>query len=232
MNILFKLRESAFGRLCYRLLLLLLPPLTLHRKVWGLKIFFSLRDCLFYLAMSRKELESLEGPVLRILEKTDGKVWDVGCNVGLFSLYCASRGCSVTSFDISDKCIRLLEKSAACNGLDIQTVPTALSMTPFKYTAPSSAHTMNAVSGQKRGEEKISLSLDEAVARFGVPQFIKMDIEGAELEFFQSLEFKNWISENRITLLVEVHSGEVWDAVWDDLPSQKIDARHVLISFD
>jgi FkbM family methyltransferase len=232
MNILFRLRESIVGKFGYKILLLLLPPVRLHRKVWGLRVFFNLRDCLFYLAMSRTELESLEGSVLEILKKTKGPVWDVGCNVGLFSLYCASHDCAVTAFDISDKSIQLLEASAAYNNLDIRTVPTALSMQSFDYIAPGSAHTMNSVSGKGKGVEKTSMTLDQAVVQFGVPKFIKMDIEGAELEFFQSIEFKQWISENRITLLVEMHSDAIWGAVWPDIPSEKIDDRHVLISFD
>lgn len=231
MNMLFKLRESSLGKIGYKTLLMLLPPLRVHRKVWGLTVFFDLRDCLFYLAMSKTELESLEGPVLEILKRTKGSVWDVGCNVGLFSLYCVSQGRQVTAFDISDKCIRLLKSSAAFNKLNIRTVPTALSVEPFEFTAPCSAHTMNAIS-RGGGSSKKSITLDEAERQFGVPQLIKMDIEGAEIDFFRSNVFKEWVVKNKITLLVEIHSEQIWKEVWADLPSEKLDDRHVLISFD
>jgi FkbM family methyltransferase len=232
MNIFFQLRESELGRVGYELFRKLLPPLRVYRRVWGLKVFFDLRDCLFYLAMSRQELENLEGPVLEVLKRTDGPVWDVGCNVGLFSIYCASQGRPVTAFDISDKCIHLLQCSAAHNNLDIQTVPTALSIEPFEFVSPGSAHAMNAVSQNGSGIVKKSITLHEAEKQFGMPRLIKMDIEGAELDFFQSPVFKEWILVNRITLLVEIHSEKVWKAVWNDLPVEKLDDRHILISFD
>jgi len=233
MDVLFSLRNSAFGEGAYKLIRALLPPVKIRRKVWGLDVFFDLRDCLFYLAMSRRQLETLEGPVLDILAGTDGAVWDVGCNVGLFSLYCAAHGRSVTSFDISDKCIGLLEHSAKANGLDIQTVPTALSIEPFEFVAPSSAHTMNEVSGRgNKGSIKQSMLLDEAVERYGIPRLIKMDIEGGELAFFKSDTFKRWVQDHRVALLVEMHSEEVWQASWSDLPHKKVDERHVFYSFD
>jgi FkbM family methyltransferase len=233
MNLFFTLRDSKFGAWAYRVVRTLLPPLKIRRNVWGLKVVFDLRDCLFYLAMSRKQLETLEGPVLKIMEETDGAVWDVGCNVGLFSIYCASRARSVTSFDISDKCIGLLRTSAAINHLDIQTVPTALSIEPFEYVAPETAHTMNAVSGEgNTGKTKQSMTLDEAAERFGIPRLIKMDIEGGELEFFKSDVFCQWIKEHRVALLVEMHSEEIWQAAWTDLPHKKIDERHIYYFFD
>ena len=232
MNLWFSLRNSAFGGGLYKAMRAVLPPLRIRRKVWGLDVFFDLRDCLFYLAMTREQLEHLEGPVLDLIKKTDGPVWDIGCNVGLFSLYCAKQGRPVTAFDISDKCIRLLESSAKANGLSIQTVPTALSMEPFEFTAPTSAHTMNAVKrGSSEGLLKQSITLHDAAERFGIPKLIKMDIEGAEMDFFRSAIFKQWIQDHRVSLLVEMHSGEIWDAAWDDLPFEKVDDRHIFYHF-
>jgi len=232
MNLLFKLRESGPGEALCNLFRALIPPVVVWRRVWGKKVFLSLRDCLFYLAMSRRELENLEGPVLDVLKRTKGHVWDVGCNVGLFSIYCASQGRPVTSFDISEECIGLLERSATYNNLNIQTVPTALSIEPFEYTPPASAHATNSIHSKESGPVKKSMQFDEAVEQFGLPRLIKMDIEGAELEFFRSSVFKKWIVINRITLLVEIHSEEIRRAVWDDVPVEQLDERHVLISFD
>lgn len=229
MNIFFQLRETRLGKTGYALFCKFLPPVRVWRRVWGLKVYFDLRDCLFYLAMSRRELQSLEGPVLEVLKQTEGPVWDVGCNVGLFSLYCASQGRPVTAFDISDKRISLLEASAKHNNLNIRTVSTALSVESFEFIAPASAHTMNKVVHEGRGVTKTSISFDEAAARFGIPRLIKMDIEGAELDFFRSDAFKNWVVKNNITMLVEVHSDEAWGAIWKNLPFERLDERHVLI---
>ena len=232
MNVLFALRDSKAGEWAYRLVQAILPPVKISRTVWGLKVFFDLRDCLFYLAMSRKQLETLEGPVLEIMKRINGPVWDIGCNIGLFSLFCAAQGRDVVSFDISEKCIGLLEASAARNKLQIKTVPTALSIESFDFVAPRSAHTMNAVAHGSGGTAKTSMTIEEAVGRFGIPRLIKMDIEGAELEFFRSAEFKEWIQFNRIALLVEIHSAEIWEAVWKEMPHEIVDERHVFFTFD
>ena len=57
MNTFFKLRVSKVGQIGYDTFRKLLPPVRVSRRMWGLKVFFDLRDCLFYLAMSRQELD-------------------------------------------------------------------------------------------------------------------------------------------------------------------------------
>jgi hypothetical protein len=70
----------------------------------------------------------------------------------------------------------------------------------------------------------------EAEAQFGRPEFIKMDIEGAEIDFLKSEEFRNWIRSNRIALLVELHEKGFWDILWPDVPHTRFDEAHVLFN--
>jgi FkbM family methyltransferase len=49
-------------------------------------------------------------------------------------------------------------------------------------------------------------TLDEAMARFGRPDFIKMDIEGAEEQALAGAE--RVLSEARPAWLIEVHGSE------------------------
>lgn len=229
MNLMFKLRESCLGEGVCNIFRKLVPPMVVWRCAWGQRVFLNLRDCLFYIAMSRKDLESLEGPVLDVLKRTGGAVWDVGCNVGFFSVYCAVQGRKVTAFDISEPCISLLVRTASFNKLNITTVSTALSTEPFEFFPPSSAHATNSIRSRTVGMAKQSLQYDIAARQYGIPELIKMDIEGAELDFFRSQPFKEWVVNNQVKLLVEVHSAEIWDAVWKDVPSEKLDDRHILV---
>ena len=54
------------------------------------------------------------------------------------------------------------------------------------------------------GPRVATLSIAEAIAKSGVPQFIKMDIEGAEFAFFESPESERL---HRATILVSWHSA-------------------------
>lgn len=57
---------------------------------------------------------------------------------------------------------------------------------------------------------------------------IKMDIEGGELDFFQSSEFKEWIIDNDITFAVEIHSDEIRQHIWQDVPHRSLNPSHIV----
>ena len=180
------------------------PSFAIPRKIHGLKIYFDFRDNPAYIASSAERLQC--SPEFEIIASFAGKmIWDIGCNVGLFSLYASSLGCPVISFDISSKALRLFERSAAKNRLSCQTVNRAFSTRTFLYKAPASASTENRVNPDALAPDKKSMTYLEAASTFGIPQLIKMDIEGAEAEFIESQEFKRWILNNHITWLVELH---------------------------
>jgi FkbM family methyltransferase len=186
------------------------------------------RDSLYWWAVDRKRIEAVEG-FDKILHGIKGKVWDIGSNVGLFSLYAASQGNQVTAFDLSPKAIRLLQKSALRNGFNIEAVPRAFSIISFTYTPPSDADTRNQLKGNSDGSHR-SITFLEAEQKWGTPAFIKMDIEHHETTFLKSAEFRDWIKSKRIGLLVELHEPHYWDLVWNDVPHQRFDDWHVFFN--
>jgi FkbM family methyltransferase len=170
--------------------------------------------------------QELEG-FHEMLNGVKGNVWDVGCNVGIFSLYAASQGHQVVAFDISRKAIRLLEKSARRNGLPVKPIARAFSVESFNYDPPADADTRNRPDAAAKGGMETSITYLEAEAQFGRPDFIKVDIEHGETDFLKSAKFKEWIKVNRIPLLVELHEKGYWDLVWEDVPHCAFDSSHV-----
>ena len=87
------------------------PTITVSRKIYGVEVCMDLRDSLYWWGVDPARIEAIEG-FEKILAGVQGRVWDVGCNVGIFSLFAASQGNQVTAFDLSPKAILLLQKSA------------------------------------------------------------------------------------------------------------------------
>ncbi len=82
----------------------------------------------------------------------------------------------------------------------------------FCFASPGSS--MGHLGTRKNGEEKISVkvtTLDSAVIRFGAPNFIKMDIEGAEGEALRGA--RKLLSQYRPIWLIEIHGPECEKAV-------------------
>jgi FkbM family methyltransferase len=204
------------------------PPIHVWRKVYGLYVCMDLRDSLYWWATDVKRIETSE-PLEKMLAGIKGNIWDIGCNVGIFSLYAASQGNQVTAFDLSPKAVRLLEKGARRNKFNIQTVSRAFSTTSFTYSPPADADTRNQVAEASHGSHQ-SITFLEAEKQYGTPVYIKLDVEHHETVFFKSVEFHDWIKNKRITLMVELHETHYWDLVWQDVPHVRFDDFHVLFN--
>jgi FkbM family methyltransferase len=206
------------------------PNIHVWKRVYGVDVCMDFRDSLYMWAMDPRKIEEGEGYDW-ILKGIKGTVWDVGCNVGILSLYAASQGNRVVAFDISSKATSLLDKSAKRGGFPITTIPRAFSVEPFKYTPPQDADTRNRPGATIGAQATVtSMTYLEAEAQFGLPRFIKLDIEHAETEFLKSDKFRAWIKENKITLLMELHSKEYWNMVWPDVAHCEADEGHVLFN--
>lgn len=130
---------------------------------------------------------------------SDGVLWDVGANIGLYSIYPAKRnGVRVFAFEPSVFNMELLARNIFLNNLQrlITIVPTAL----CEATGPnlfrmSSTQWGGALSsfGQdfdQHGDKLNSvfeyqimgMAMDQAVSQLGIPapQFIKIDVDGIE----------------------------------------------------
>jgi FkbM family methyltransferase len=192
-------------------------------------MYFDSRDHPFCWFATRENLEQGEN-IADALATFRGLIWDVGANAGIYSLWLASRGNKVISFDLSPKCIAYIQKSAARNGLkSIVTVARALSVEPLRYRAPQTAIAGNQLASGNNGGDVIAITFKEAAAEFGVPNAIKMDIEAHEEAFLRSKEFKDWVLTNKIKMVMELHKPEFWDLVWKDVKTTKLHPMVVLI---
>lgn len=146
---------------------------------------------------STKEPETLEWISASL--RRDSVLWDVGANVGTYSVYAArATGCEVFAFEPSVFNVELLARNVFLNGLQekIRIIPLALSdRAGFSTFRMSSTEWGGALSSfdkpiDQHGEafhrvfeySIYGLPMDEAVRRMDIPQpdAIKMDVDGVE----------------------------------------------------
>ncbi len=183
--------ERSTRRWCFRR--------RLPKSFGGAEIYVSPAAGLRYLFRSMGSVE----PGLCALAKEfvhDGTVvWDVGANIGLFSFVAAS--CSgprgrVISFEPDIWLVQLLRRSAALPhssaAASVEVVPVAIaeSVDLRTFHIASRSRSANFLSGygstQTGGTAErqtvLSVSLDWLSERLPLPDVIKIDVEGAELE--------------------------------------------------
>jgi FkbM family methyltransferase len=221
-------RESWLGRWLVAAWHRLVPPLRVRRRCFGLTVYMDLRDNLYYWFLG-PDLEKLEKPVFDVLALFKGRIWDVGANFGLFALRAASLGHEVVAFDLAPKSLRLLDASARVNGLNVRTVPRAFAVTQFRFASPKSASSENKVVAADTTDGELSITYLDAVGLYGIPDLIKMDIEGYEEVFLKSPEFHAWLLANRIAWIVELHRQDFWKLLPGALQQVKLDVGHVLL---
>jgi len=126
-------------------------------------------------------------------------VWDVGANIGLYSVYAAkARNCRVYAFEPSVFNLEFLARNIFLNGLQnqITIVPIALSdkmgasLFKMSNTAWGGALSTFGQDFDQNGAalanifeyQTLGVSMSDAVGRMGIPlpQFIKIDVDGIE----------------------------------------------------
>lgn len=210
--------QRAYHRLC--------PRLEVTKRLHGLRCRININDHLMWLVLP--ETRTIEAPSLAMMTRRWGKVWDVGCNFGFYSMAAARAGNEVLAFDMSPQALALLTRSCSMNQLTVTPVERALTTAPQNYAAPRTSDCTNrCVNGS--GDSR-SMTYLEAEAIYGTPAFIKMDIEGGEREFLESVAFQEWLQDHRITLLVEVHQGYLLPpAAFPAMTRRQLDQYHVLL---
>lgn len=208
------------------------PSFTVAKRFRGVRVFMDLRDNIDDVTRSRKELETRENGVLDIPIHIDGDIWDVGANVGLFTVSASLAGHRCIAFELSPKAHRLLEKTKSSNQLGFELSAQPLSIDPIQYRAPTSSNAENSLVFDPQGD-LTSLTFREAVEKFGVPGLIKMDIEGGEIAFFESVEFKRFIQNHNTVWLVEIHANKIGHyPKWNDVPIWSFGGNHDLYCSD
>ena len=206
------------------------PSFKVRRKVYGLTMYFDFRDNAVWWTRDAKTLEQADES-WELLTRFKGTVWDVGSNVGIFALRAASLGHNVVAFDISKRALELLALSTRANGLNVTTVNRAFSTRSFRYDEPDTSDTENAIRETPTGAGQ-SITFIEAAQQFARPDLLKMDIEGAEMEFINSAQFKDWVLQNRIPWIVESHGPEFEAMLWKDCKFLRFDDNHFGLNLD
>lgn len=147
----------------------------------------------------------------RYIPKPGEHVLDLGAHFGMFSLYCAARGCEVDAYEPSEAAFKELCHTAEVAteiGLGhINPVQRAIWSKPgagllFKTGESTAANSM--IQGSSNDVQKVdTCTLDDALSMRGHWDCVKMDIEGAEylaLTTAQQLARINFLT-------VEIHHG-------------------------
>jgi FkbM family methyltransferase len=136
-----------------------------------------------------------------------GKVfYDLGSNVGFYSLLAAAAGCRVFAFEPSPRNLAFLRRHIVLNGIqNVEIIETAVS--DFVGTAPfGDGLTPNDGSLLKAGGLEVRVvALDQM--HLPSPDIIKIDIEGSEYHALAGA--KVTIHSSRPTIFLATHSLEV-----------------------
>jgi len=209
-------RSSLARRVAGKLCRFCLPHIIVLRHIEGVRLYADLNDSIESLASRVTRFDDWEPRVKKVLDAWAGPVWDVGCNIGSFSVSAVLKGHKVTAFDLSPKAAGLLSLTAIDNGLDIAVVPRPMTTHPIYYMPPGTSHSENAI---ELGGDDMSISYSRAEAQHGTPKILKMDIEGGEGMFLNNACFKRWIVENEIVFMLEFHHFRIGkELLWDDVP--------------
>jgi len=170
--------------------------------------------------------------------------YDVGANIGFFSLLAArlvgSQGC-VISFEADPEIAARLRENLARNQfaharVEEKAVWSESSTVSFARVDPNTSPDRGlghvAANGSASGTITVeAVSLDQYIASHPAPDFLKCDVEGAELAVFQGAA--NLLSGKRPILLVEIHSPENHRGLLEQFTGcgyrcQALDDNHVL----
>jgi FkbM family methyltransferase len=128
-------------------------------------------------------------------------MWDIGANIGLYSLYAArTRGCRVMAFEPAPANFALLAKNIQINGLEdmVSALPIALAdairldVLHLPNTDPGGAFAVFAHNDPAASVRLACLgfSVDRFIADFAppFPEHIKIDVDGSEVEIVRGAE--------------------------------------------
>jgi FkbM family methyltransferase len=148
-------------------------------------------------------------------------IYDVGANLGLYSVVLsrmAGAGSHVYCIEANPVCLYFLRANLALNkAFSYEILPVALlgreTTTEFRINyANLFVGIAGPIAGMRKPGHRVELSavaLDDLIdaRRLRPPGFIKMDIEGAEVEAIKGM--RRTIANHRPTILVEVHGRAV-----------------------
>ena len=143
--------------------------------------------------------------------KEDSTVLDIGGHLGYFSCISGTlvhKG-QVHVFEVDPKCLRLIDSNLEKNKLNNVTVHNyAVSDTTGSIRIPQNENPNPSLIIDSEPTEHYleveSLRIDDFLSEYGIqPDFIKIDIEGAEYKALKGMQ--KYLNKNHPIILVEVH---------------------------
>lgn len=119
-------------------------------------------------------------------------LWDIGANIGIYSLFAAIRGVRVFAFEPSPTNFWLLNQNVVLNNFENVTcmslaIAKKTEVAGFKVDLSPAAAGVNQVSSKITSLLVQTYSIDDLVLsmNFDAPRFLKLDVDGNELEILQ-----------------------------------------------
>lgn len=162
------------------------------------------------------------------LIQKNGVVWDIGSYLGLYAITAArATGLhgSVYAFDLIEENVERIRQHAAINGLEGVIQSFALGIGAMSGNMSLREHTRSdwtSLSPTGKGR-RVKVSTVDDLVRQGlkVPDLIKIDVEGYELDVLQGA--LKTLARHRPIILCEIHSAECATSVWQWLISRGYD---------
>ncbi|HKO43357.1 MAG TPA: FkbM family methyltransferase [Pyrinomonadaceae bacterium] len=166
----------------------LIPDIDVTLSVMpGLKMKASLKKHLYICRPSTRRREVRIAQQLAELAPADGVIYDIGANIGLYSIvFAANRKRRVYAFEPYDRALSYLRQNLDLNNLhNVHTCPVLLSdkVGSCRFTYDSlTLYTSHISAEGEPGVELPCTDLDSYVERMNMPlpDVVKLDIEGAD----------------------------------------------------
>lgn len=169
--------------------------------------------CLFEAttAMEEYRIESIgdeRDQLERFLELVEPgtEVWDVGANIGLYSVFAAAAGGRVTAFEPDPSFAARLRRNSELNGLDVSLAEVALWDAAERLTLYSDGLDGDspALASSAAPDGSFETRTARGDDRDPAPDVVKIDVEGAEARVLEGL---TGVLDDVSAVFIEVHPG-------------------------
>lgn len=156
-------------------------------------------------------LEKIYAPYLEGCK--DLTILDIGANIGLFSFYAYPFARQIYAIEPAQEHVEVMNHMLEFNKItNVKTIQSAISMNDgeaeFNHSSNRTAYSLKSAINDTGVTEKVkTMRLDTLFKEYGIEEvdFMKLDIEGSEVEVIGGEGFKNVQSKIK-SLLVESHS--------------------------